>query len=684
MAMFGKTSSQLAIQVGADTKNAERKLGSVKETLGDLRTRVLSTSTALRALGSSADEASDEIDEEGRSADRTKRSLFGMAAAAGSAKISFGSLSVATAGGLAVSMATLATTLAPVAAGFVAVTAGAGALLGTFGSLLGLGLLSWGDQLASQMEGVSSATEALSKVAGQLKEQLIPIIRPLGDAFVPLLRDAALALPAVVQAMVDAVGSTEEFQTAMREFGMVMARVLPALTSFTFTLARKALPVARSFFNFLLENGGAAFDRIMVSVREFKPEFMAFLDALIEAAPTVLEFGTNVLDTLLPALTGLAGAVAGFLEFINGLSPGLRKVAISGMILAPVITSLSLKIAGLVATLAGPGGLIALIGGSAGAGGLGAALAGLVTPAGIAAAAIAGLAVAWSINLGGMREQTKEVVKDINRHLKGLGRNNLPGSDDFTKSVMEGTEAAKIAQRLENTVGMAPQSRLHQGSQSRVEQTMAAWRKRFEDMFSTDWASSPLNPENFYSQGEKAGQQFSRGLRSGTSLNEMRMQVDRDEVRLKKLREQFKEADKLSRKRAILDKIKKIRNSPGMNLPKGLGPRANEGARGAFLTSGASGGGVVASATRGQSPITQAATGFQQSSTKIKNVSRTFKSAVDKFARAADNLQEIEISGTLREENGEIVAVIDQRVDKKQRDQARAYRRNTGRSKAIR
>jgi len=136
--------SDLSVKITANTGDAERSINSVEEQLGDLNAEAIQTAAALQLLQGAADETADELDDVEDEADQTSRSLLGLASAAATAKLSFGSLSVATAGGLAVSLATLATTLAPVAAGFVAVTAGAGALLGAFGALLGAGLLASG------------------------------------------------------------------------------------------------------------------------------------------------------------------------------------------------------------------------------------------------------------------------------------------------------------------------------------------------------------------------------------------------------------------------------------------------------------------------------------------------------------------------------------------------------------
>lgn len=640
--MFG---DDLSVRISAKTASFERKVGSAKDSVGDLGREALQTSAAMQALQGRTDEAGDEISETGRDADRTKRSLFGMAAAAGSAQISFGSLSVATAVSLVPSLLTLATVLAPITAAFIATAAGAGALLGAFGALLGAGMLSWGRDLASQMEGVSSATEALAKVAGRLKDRLVPIIAPLGDAFVPLLQDAALALPVVVQEMVNAVGGTEQFRQAMRDFGRVTARVLPALTSFLFDFAREAMPVARDFFNFLLAEGGGAFDAILASVRELAPEWNSFLDSVIRFLPVLLEFGTNVAEVVLPALTTLIHLSTEFMTTINMLPGVLQDIATAGLILAPIITSLGLKIAGLAATLSGSGGLIGLISGS---GGVAAALTALTGPVGIAIAAIGVLAAAWAFNLGNMRTNTMRWAKDVGSIIKGTF-GSLKGSlnDDTPWAVGPASEEAVRERREDGSESSGPE--LPGGESSK-------YLKQLEKLQNKDFSKSFLSPSNFQSQGEQAGQAAAKGIQQGMSKTEMQAEVIGDKQELASLRLMFKEAQSLPRKKELLKKMQAIRNPKNMNQPE---PTAGDQIRRQNQ------GGKTTTKARGKSSIVQAGQTFNKSGRKIKNVASTFESAVNTFKRTVENM-EIVVSV----DDGEFAGAIDARIEQNGRQTA--------------
>lgn len=325
------------------------------------------------------DQLNDEITETTTSSIGAAGALTAFQGALSGSAVASKALSAAFYLSLIPAILTLSTILVPIGAALAGLAAGAFALAGAFGAIVGSGILAFGQQKAQQnkkelaqterliaqyeslkqqtgsltasqqerleqlrekkkkLEDSTTAMGALQRQMGKLKEELVPIIADFGEQFIPLIRDAINAIPTLVQRMVDAVGGTEAFRQALRDFGGAMMEVLPALTGFMFDLARAALPVAREFFNFLAQNGPSAMDAIFASMKELEPEFRNLLDALIDMAPVLLEFGTNVAEVVLPALTDLIRAATGFMEFINGLKGGVQDLAIAGLILAPVI-----------------------------------------------------------------------------------------------------------------------------------------------------------------------------------------------------------------------------------------------------------------------------------------------------------------------------------------------------------
>jgi len=343
------------------------------------------------------DQLNDEITETTMSSAGATGALTGLQAALSGSAVASKALSAAFYLSLIPAILTLSTVLAPIVAALAGIAAAAVALAGAFGAIVGSGILAFGQEKAKQnkeelaqterliaqyeslkqqtgslnaqqqqrleqlrekrdkLEDSTSAMGALQRQMAELKEELVPIIAQFGEQFVPLIKDAINAIPTLVQNIVDAVGGTEEFRQALRDFGGAMMEVLPALVGFMFDLARAALPYAREFFGFLQDNGPAAMDAIFASMAELEPEFRDLLDALIDMAPVLLEFGTNVAEVVLPALTDLIRAATGFMEFINGLEGNIQDLAITGLILAPVLLKLLSGFSSLLQFITGKG-----------------------------------------------------------------------------------------------------------------------------------------------------------------------------------------------------------------------------------------------------------------------------------------------------------------------------------------
>lgn len=362
------------------------------------------------------DQFNDELTETTTSSTVASGALSSLQASlAGSAAAST-ALSVAFKLSLIPAVMTLATLIAPLVALFATLTAGAFALAGALGAIVGSGILAFGQKKAKQnkkelaqtkrliaqyesikqqtgaltaqqkqrleqlrkkkkrLEGTTTAMGALKNVMSNLKDELVPLISSFGEDFVPLIEDALNAVPTLVERMLDAVGGTEDFRKALRDFGAVAMTVIPALTGFMFDLARDALPVAREFFSFLLSEGPGAMNAMFASVKQLEPELRNLLDALIEFAPVLLEFGTTAAEVVLPALTDLIRASTTFMAAINGLPGGMSEAAAAGLILAPVLLKIVSVVSSLLTFFTG-GGILA------GLGTLGTYLAGLVPSA---------------------------------------------------------------------------------------------------------------------------------------------------------------------------------------------------------------------------------------------------------------------------------------------------------------
>jgi phage-related protein len=352
-------------------------------------------------LQDALDEVGDQATQAAIQSQATSGAFTSLSISSQGASLSVGTLSSAFTLALIPAVLTAATVLAPLIVILGAVAAGAAALAGAFGLIIGTGILAFGEEKAQQnreelaqterlidqyesmkaeqgeltaqqqdrlrqlrqkkkaLEDETTATGALGGVVADLKEELKPLLVEFGQEFIPLIREAVDAIPDVVESMLDAVGGTEEFEEALRQFGSLAAEVLPMLVGAMFDLARAALPVLRDLVSFIQGNGNAAMQEMRASVQELWPELMNLLDALIDLAPTLLEFGTNVGEVLIPALTWLVGVLDGMMEFVNGLDAGIRKWVIGLLLAAPILVKIA-GIASSLATLLGFNGLLGL------------------------------------------------------------------------------------------------------------------------------------------------------------------------------------------------------------------------------------------------------------------------------------------------------------------------------------
>lgn len=393
-AAIGQTAlDQLSDEFGEATAQSmilQKAMSSLEDDMDDVARTGLYAQTAM-------DQFNDELTETTTQSTMASGALTGLQSALSGSAVGSKALSFAFSASLIPALMTLATVIAPVVALLAALTAGAVALAGAFGAIVGSGILAFGQKKAEQnkqelaqterliaqyesmreqtgsltaaqqdrldqlrekkkrLEDSTTAMGALGNVMSDLKDELVPIISEFGEQFIPLIEDALDAIPTLVRRMVDAVGGTEEFREALRDFGAAMMEVLPALTGFMFDLARDALPLAREFFSFLQSEGPDAMEGMLRSVSELEPEWRNLLDALIEMAPVLLEFGTNVAKIVLPALTALIRAATGFMETVNNMPGTLRGITISAMLLGPVLLKLASALSSILTFFTGKG-----------------------------------------------------------------------------------------------------------------------------------------------------------------------------------------------------------------------------------------------------------------------------------------------------------------------------------------
>jgi hypothetical protein len=351
--------------------------------LDELQDEERGATIATQLLKSAQEDLGDELTQNTAKATAASGAFSALSVSSQGTSVSFGVLSSATTLSLIPALLALSTVLAPLVVVLGALAAGAAALAGAFGLIIGTGILAFGQERAeqnkerlrqvnsqvealerlknsesgltevqqerldrlkqeqSELKDATTATGALSQVMGDLKEEITPLLVEFGEEFVPLIEDAVDAIPTLVRNMLDAVGGTEDFRQALRDFGGIAMDVLPALVGLMFDLARAALPVLRELVNFLLNNGNGALREMGEAVTELEPELRDLLDALIEAAPVVLEFGTNMAEDVVPVLADAVRLVTAFMEAVNGLPEPVQGAANGFLLALPLIVKFS-------------------------------------------------------------------------------------------------------------------------------------------------------------------------------------------------------------------------------------------------------------------------------------------------------------------------------------------------------
>jgi hypothetical protein len=393
--------SQLRDMTGEATKTSvpTAVLQSIIDELGD---EAVLAALGVKSLEEATEEAGDEMTKTGVKAAGLAASFSGLAAAASSARISFGSISIVMLASLIPAFLTLATVIAPVVALFFVMAGGLAGIAAGVAAVVGAGFIAWGDKLAQQnqenleqtdkwikklenmkerrgelsdanqrwldslkerkkkLEEETTIFGALTGEMSNMKDELLDVIIPFGQEFIPLIEEGVGALPKLLENIIDALGPMDEFKEFVRDLGAAGMKNIPALIGFMVDMGRSALPVLRDFMAFWRENGPAAMEAMQESVEELRPHWEDLLDALIDFGPTLLEFGTVAAKVVIPALTMLIRAMDGWMEFMTQFDDETSKALVALHLLLPIFLLIA-KVASVVLTALGFQGLTGAI-----------------------------------------------------------------------------------------------------------------------------------------------------------------------------------------------------------------------------------------------------------------------------------------------------------------------------------
>jgi len=470
----------------SDEMNQATASGAIlQEALDEVQDSEEKLTATSYLLQSAIDEVGDELLQASGKSAAASGSFSALSLSSQGASLSVGSFSSVLTLSLIPALLTLSTMLAPLAASFAVVGAAAASLAGAFGLIVGSGILAFGQERAQQnkeelqqvnqrikqlqllkeqtgsltsaqqdqletlkqkkkeLGDATTATGALSNVMSDLKEEITPLIVEFGEQFVPLIADAVDAIPDLVENMFDAIGGTEQFRQALRDFGRVMFDVLPALVGIMFDLARDALPVLRDLATWLGDTGPGAASDMKASFEEIQPELMSLIDALIDMGPTLLEFGTVTANVVLPVITELVKAMDGFMETVLALPDPIRGVVVGFLAFLPVIVKLVSGLSTLLGWLGFNGitgalqyAVAWLMNAVGAAGGLSSILSTLAGYASTAASAIAGSTAAL-VAIGAAIGLAVVKLMDMFGVLDAVGNAGAAFSDFFSKDVVD-------------------------------------------------------------------------------------------------------------------------------------------------------------------------------------------------------------------------------------------------------
>lgn len=374
-------------------------------------------------FGDQSAQAARRVDRLGEDSTSTAARLNAFSASAMGATAATQALSTATTASLVPAIGALSTTLVPLTVTLGGMATALGGVAAGFGAVIGTGAFAYGEELAGQneerleqinekisaleglreetgsltdaqqeqldslqetrdeVEETTSVTGALAQEMQPARDQLRETAMTLGSAFVPLIRDAIDALPAFIRRMEESIGPLQPFADALRDAGQVAFRVIPEITAVIMDLGREALPTVRDFGAFIADNAVPALEGMADTTGRVADIMPDLGSGVLDVIPALNEFGLQVLEEVVPALTATGSRVMDVVEAFNRLDERSQEVAIGGALAAPAALGIITKL-----TMISP-----ILGG-------------------IAAAAVA-LGAAWTANFGNIQEHVANFIE---------------------------------------------------------------------------------------------------------------------------------------------------------------------------------------------------------------------------------------------------------------------------------
>lgn len=199
-----------------------------------------------------------------------------------------------------------------------------------------------------ELEKQTTVTGALVGALGKLKSELVAVIAPFGQRFIPLITAAVEALPELTRRILESAGNTAVFEKELWRLGNASMTVIPQLTGFFFEMGKVAIPWLRRIGAWLSVKLPAAFRFMQKVTDETQGHFLGLGDSLLRTLKVFTEYGVVATQVLVPAIRDVLEGFMDLLRWVMNLNPGLRRTVILLTTVAPAFVGVAVASAKLL------------------------------------------------------------------------------------------------------------------------------------------------------------------------------------------------------------------------------------------------------------------------------------------------------------------------------------------------
>lgn len=338
-----------ASEAGDEAAKAGAEAATSATGFGRLQNAVEDTIVPTQLFESSIDEAGDEVSEAGRKAFGATAGFAALQFSTSGLSFSLGVLTTvgtSTAlmlGGLAIAAGAVTTALLPVAVGAAAVAAAFGVIIGS---------------------GIYAGMKELKNAFKSARKEIAPMVKELGEEFVPFLKETIQMLPGLVSNIIDALGPLDQFKSALKTLRDAAFDLLPKFISWFIELGKWALPILIDLGNWIVNSLAPALRRLIKrgkslfkTFQRLAPKFQKILDVARGVWNWVQDLWKSFQKTvknsqkLRKKFQRLIKAAKRFWKNLQPVIKALKPLAKQLIRLAPFVAGIAIDLATLATTI---------------------------------------------------------------------------------------------------------------------------------------------------------------------------------------------------------------------------------------------------------------------------------------------------------------------------------------------